>query len=131
MKEGLKAGLTGEIELIVDEGMVIDFLGKGVTPVYSTPSMIDHLEAASRKVLENYLENGESSVGTIVNVKHLAPTPIGMKVHARARLVEVDRRRCSFEVEAYDEKDKIGEGTHERFVIGIEKFASGVDSKKK
>ena len=130
MKDGLKAGLIGEIEVTVGEGMVINFLGEGFIPVYSTPSLIDHLEAASRKALEDYLDEGEESVGTVVNVKHLAPTPIGMKVTAKAILVEVDRRRCSFEVEAFDEKEKIGEGSHERFVINIERFSLGVEDKK-
>ncbi len=129
MKERLQPGISHELSRIVSRDMCVEFLGEKYMPVYSTPAMIWDMEEAARVALHPYLDEGEESVGTAINVKHLAATPIGMKVTARATLVELDRRRCVFEVEAFDEKGKIGEGTIERFIINIARFAEGVQEK--
>ncbi len=131
MKEKPEIGAYAEISINVTAKEVITFSGGGAPPVYSTPSMIDLMELTSHKVLEPYLEEGENSVGTQVEVKHLAATPIGMKVTVNSKLTGIDGRKCVFQVEAFDEKEKIGEGTHERFIIDVERFASRVKDKIK
>jgi len=129
MKEGLKVGLTFEqtIRVAPEEG--ITYLGPEYPSVFSTPSMIRLMEDTSRRLLEPYLEGGESSVGTAVNIRHLKATPVGMKVTAKSRLIEINDRRCRFEVEAYNEREKIGEGTHERAIIDKKRFTDRVRSK--
>ena len=84
--------------------------------------MIALMEMASYKSLEKYLENGQSSVGTYLDVKHVSATPVGMQVTAKAEITAVDGRRVEFNVSAYDEKGLIGEGKHERFIVNDEKF---------
>ncbi|HWP46692.1 MAG TPA: thiamine pyrophosphate-dependent enzyme [Candidatus Limnocylindrales bacterium] len=124
MKEGLKVGLSFEQTITVAPEEGITYLGPEYPSVFSTPSMIRLMEDTSRKLLEPYLDQGESSVGTAVNIRHLRPTPIGMKVTARSRLIEIRDRRCMFEVEAYNEREKIGEGFHERAIIDKKRFAA-------
>lgn len=93
-------------------------------PMYSTPAMVSHFEGLCLKMLLLFLDPGENSVGYRVDVRHMAPTPIGMKVTVKARVKEVDGRKCVFEVEAYNETGtKIGEGIHERRVIDMSRFA--------
>ena len=87
------------------------------------------MEGAACDALESFLPEGKTSVGTELNVKHTAPTPVGMKVWCECELVDMDRRRLVFEVTAYDERGVIGQGTHERFIINKEKFQSKVDQK--
>ena len=91
--------------------------------------MIALIEKTAVLSVEPYLEDGQSTVGTLVNVTHCAATPAGMKVHAETELVEVDRRKLTFKVSAYDERGLIGEGIHERFIIDIAKFQAKADSK--
>ena len=98
-------------------------LGTGVRSVYSTPAMIAMMERTSIHLVRPYLEEGEGSVGTKVNISHIAATPIGMKVRVRSTVKEIYGRRITFAVEAYNEKEKIGEGTHERAIINIKKFS--------
>lgn len=129
MKEGLQSGISHELSHIVSRDLCVEFLGEKHTPVYATPAMIWDMEEAARLALHSYLDEGEESVGTAINVKHLAATPLGMRVTVRAKLRELSRRRCVFEVEAFDEKEKIGEGTIERFIIDIARFAERVRAK--
>jgi predicted thioesterase len=91
--------------------------------------MILLLEETCHYTVAPYLGPGQQTVGTLVCVKHLAATPIGMKVRAEAEVVEVDRRRVKFKVAAYDEKDKIGEGEHERFIVDMDRFLAGLKNK--
>jgi predicted thioesterase len=93
--------------------------------------MVGLMENAALTLAQAGLDEGFSTVGTKVEVKHLAATPVGMKVRAKAKLVEIDRRRLVFEVEAYDDVETIGEGTHERFIVDIEKFLDKSKSKIK
>jgi predicted thioesterase len=129
MKENLQPGISHEFSRIVSRDMSAEFLGEKYTPVYSTPAMIWDLEEAARIALHPYLDEGEESVGTEINVKHLAATPVGMKVTLRAELLELNQRRCVFKVEAFDEKEKIGEGMIERFIINVARFAERVQAK--
>ena len=94
--------------------------------MYSTPAMVGHLEGLCLKMLQSHLDTGETSVGYRVDVRHLAPTPIGMKVTVKGRIKEVEGRKVLFEVEAYNESGaKIGEGIHERRIIDMSRFAGG------
>ena len=125
----LEVGLTLEQSLIVTEQLTASNLGSGALPVYGTPYMIAFMEGTSRKCVQPYLEEGCGTVGTMVNIKHLAASPIGMKITCRATLIEVDRRRLLFEVKAYDDDGLIGEGTHERFIINNDKFMEKTTAK--
>jgi predicted thioesterase len=131
MKAGLAPGATGEVILRVEgPAMTIQLEGAGAPAVYATPRLVWDMESAAREALRPFLEPGEETVGTRIEVRHLAATPVGMRVRATARVTEVDGRRVVFAVEAHDETEKIGEGTHERFVIQVAKFASRVAAKK-
>lgn len=118
----LLPGLTGEARTEVTDANTAAAVGSGGIQVFSTPMMIALMENAALQAVQPHLAAGESTVGTVVNIKHLAATPLGMQVRAVARLDAVEGRRLSFTVEAFDEREKIGEGTHERFVIGVERF---------
>jgi fluoroacetyl-CoA thioesterase len=125
----IRAGLTGRIDRVVEVQLTAAHLGSGGAAVLSTPMMILCMEEASHSAVAQHLPLTQSTVGTVVNIKHLAATPLGMKFHAEAELVEVDRRRLRFRVAAFDEKEKIGEGEHERFIIDVEKFAERLAAK--
>jgi len=122
MEINLKTGLIGEREELVTNKNTAMAYGSGGVAVYATPAMIGLMENASLSAVDPVLSEGMATVGTELNVKHLAATPVGMKVRARAELLEIDGKRLVFKVEAFDEKAKIGEGTHERYIINLEKF---------
>lgn len=125
----LKVGDRFESELIVEEKHTAAAFGSGSIFVFSTPMMIGLMENAALKCAGEGLPEGQSTVGTFVNVKHLAATPMNMKVRAVATLTEIEGKKLTFQVEAYDEKEKIGEGTHGRYVIDSEKFLKRVNEK--
>ena len=106
-------------------------VGSGDREVYATPAMIALIEKTAVKALEGALEENLTTVGTLLNVKHLSATPIGMQVSAKCTLVEVDKKRLVFNVEAYDECGLIGEGTHERFIVDKERFMAKAEGKLK
>lgn len=116
-------GEEGRVEAVVDETMIAAAVGSGSVRGLSTPSMIALMEAAAIAAIADALPPGMSSVGTRIDVRHLAPTPVGMRVVAEARVVGVDRRRISFVVSAFDAIGPIGEGTHERSIIDSARFA--------
>ena len=119
----LEAGQSAEVERIVTPDLTADALGNPGVKVLATPFVVTLLENAAHAVMKPHLPAGGGTVGTMVEMKHLAPTPLGMKVRAKATVVETDGKRCLFQVEAYDEVEKIAEGRHERFVIpNLEKF---------
>ena len=122
MNENIKVGLTHSFELIVGHEHSAISLGSGYLPVFGTPFMIACMEQAAAKATEKLLDKGYTTVGTGVNIVHTAATPIGGKVAATAKLVEIDRNKLVFEVQAKDEKGEIGKGTHERFIVNTEKF---------
>jgi len=99
-------------------------------PVFATPMMVTIMENAALNAVRDYLEPGESVVGTIVNVKHLAATPVGHQVTAEAVVTKVDGRRLEFDVSARDEIEAIGVGTHERMVVDLGRIAKKLDSKR-
>ena len=125
----IKVGITGEAKDQVTENNIAKTLRSGELKVYATPAMVALMEEAAYKSVQDELEEGKGTVGTEMNVKHLASTPIGMEVTAKAELIEVDRRRLVFKVEAFDERGKIGEGIHERFIIDNDKFQEKTDNK--
>ena len=118
----LHIGLTGEASTTVVHENTAAAVGAGGVEVFGTPMMIALMENAAWETVAEHLDEGHVTVGTLVNVKHLAATPLGQRVHATAELIEIDRRRLVFKVEAFDEKQKIGEGFHERFIVNLERF---------
>jgi len=131
MELNVKVGLTAEKEDLVTDKNTAMAYGSGGVSVYATPAMIGLMENAALSAVDPILPEGMATVGTELKVKHLAATPIGMKVRAKAELLEVDGKRLVFKVEAYDEKEKIGEGTHERFIINLSKFLAKCEEKGK
>jgi predicted thioesterase len=127
MKEGAKPGLEHDLVRVVTRDLSV--LATRTPPVFATAEMIRLMEYAAYQVLEPFYEDHESSVGVRIEVEHLAPTPLGMRVRATARLVRTEGRRYFFELTAYDEKEQIGRGTHERFVIEADRFANRLNSK--
>ncbi|MBE9506829.1 MAG: thioesterase family protein [Chloroflexi bacterium] len=125
----LVPGLTGEVEAVVTEANTADRWGSGLVPVFGTPALVGLMESAAVQALKGCLTPGQTSVGGRIDVRHLAPTPVGMRVHARAELVEVDGRRLKFRVEAWDEAERIGEAIHERFVIDEKRFVAKAKAK--
>lgn len=129
--KAIPAGATGHYHLLVTPEVAIDFLGDEAARVLSTPHLIAHMEWAARNALLPYLDEGEDSVGTTVDIRHLAATPVGMAVEFTSTVVEVSDRRVKFRVEARDERELVGEGLHERFVVNVAKFAARLATKRK
>jgi fluoroacetyl-CoA thioesterase len=127
----LAPGLTGTVELIVGDEHTAPSIGSGKVRVLATPVMINLIEAAALAAIEHLLPAGYQSLGTHLDVRHLAATPVGMKVRATARVTKVDGRAVSFEVSAHDERDLIGDGLHERVVVNVAKFDQRVQRKLK
>ena len=127
----LTPGITGEFEQVVTPELTADALGNEGVQVFATPFVINLMELTCNAVMKPELPEGFASVGTVVEMKHLAATPVGMKVRAKATLLETDGKRCLFEVTVWDETEKIAEGRHERFVVpNLEKFLSRAMSKR-
>ncbi|MBE3561099.1 MAG: thioesterase family protein [Ktedonobacteraceae bacterium] len=122
----LSLGMKGGATTVVTYENTAAAVGAGGVEVFGTPMMIALMENAAWRAVADALDEGQVTVGTLVNVRHLAATPIGQQVRAEAELVEIDRRRLVFNVVAYDEKQKIGEGSHERFIVQLERFLSSV-----
>ena len=127
----LTLGLNAEITLTVTEADTAAKWGSGLVPVFGTPSLVGLMEAAAVKALEGHLPEGQTTVGGHIDVRHLAATPVGMQVRARAELTSIDGRKLTFQIEAWDEVEKIGEALHERFVIDTEKFIARAKAKSK
>ncbi len=126
----LVVGLRGEArERVTADNTAIKY-GSGSVAVYATPAMIGLMEKAALSSVDPLLPAGQATVGTRLDVKHLAATPLGLTVVARSELVEVDGRRLVFRVEAYDDREKVGEGIHERFVITLDKFLQRAAAKE-
>jgi predicted thioesterase len=126
----IPVGARGEFQMLVTSEVAITFLGTEGPRVLSTPHMIGFMEMTCRNTVLPLLDAGYDTVGTHVNVAHLAASPIGMSVTFTAEVIRVDGRRVEFRVEARDEKEKIGEGTHERAIINIAKFATRLAQKQ-
>ncbi len=118
----LSPGAEGRAELIVGTEHTAAHVGSGQIAVLATPVMVNLMEAAALAAVETRLPNGYQTLGIHLNVSHVAATPVGMSVHARAELIEVDGRRLTFQVSAEDEHELIGEGTHERIIVDVARF---------
>jgi len=125
----LKPGLVGEVEKVVSPQMTATAVGNEGVEVLSTPHLIAFMEDAATRAVQPYLPAGAGTVGILVNIKHLAATPVGMRVRTRAVLREVDGRRFVFDVEAHDDVEKVGEGVHERFQIQTDRFLARIAEK--
>jgi len=125
----LLAGLTADLVHAVMEADTASKWGSGLVPVFSTPALVGLMEGAAVKALEGHLPPGQTTVGGRIDVRHLAATPVGMKVHARAELIAVEGRKLVFKVQAWDEVELIGEADHERFLVDEAKFLGKVQSK--
>ena len=124
----IRLGLKGKAEKIVDSTNTARTMGSGSLDVFATPALVAMMEEAAVNALG--LKDGQSSVGVSLEIKHTSATPVGLRVWAQAELIEVDRRRLVFKVEAFDETEIIGSGIHERFLIESEKFMAKVQMKQ-
>lgn len=126
----LKVGIKGKYSVTVEENMLASAVGSGLIPVFSTPFMVAIMECAASTSVADSVGEGNVTVGTKLDISHLAATPCGMDVYATSELVAVEGRKLTFKVEAYDACEKIGEGMHERFIVGAEKFVAKCNAKK-
>jgi predicted thioesterase len=118
----LKIAASGEARTMVSDDNTAVKYGSGSVDVFGTPAMIALMEEASINAVDSKLPDGYATVGVHLDVKHIAATPVGMNVTARAEITGIDGRKLTFRVEAFDESEKIGEGTHQRFVIELDRF---------
>lgn len=125
----LEKGIKGTLESIVTKENTAKAMGSGELDVYATPAMIALMEETAYKSVASELDAGSGSVGILMNVKHVAASPVGMKITCQSELESVEGRKLTFKVEAYDEAGLIGEGTHERFIIVNSKFQEKADKK--
>ena len=125
----LKEGLNTIKTKTVSESDSAKKYASGTIDVFATPAMIAFMEETSHHCIEQHLQKGQSSVGIHVDVKHLKATPIGMKVKCEAQLIKVEGKKLSFTVTAWDETEKIGEGTHMRYIIDSEAFLKALELK--
>jgi fluoroacetyl-CoA thioesterase len=131
MRDGLKVGSTGERRFVVEPAHAIDFAEGGMPAILCTPWLVWFLEHAARDAVVPFLDEGESTVGSHVDVDHLAATPVGHSVTCIARVVHVEGRQASFQLEARDEAEVIARGFHRLRVIDVERLARRVDSKNR
>ncbi|MFQ5970405.1 MAG: thioesterase family protein [Nitrososphaerales archaeon] len=117
----LNIGQASEETITVTKDMAVDFMGERGR-VLSTPSMIQLMEQRCRLMIKPYLDSTQESVGTKVNVQHLSAVPVGKNVMVKATLTQAEGRRCVFTVEAFHNQTKVGEGSHERFIVDLEEF---------
>jgi fluoroacetyl-CoA thioesterase len=123
-------GLMGKAEMVVREEDLVSQLGGVTLHVLSTPRLFQLLETAAVDAIQEFLGPGQMSLGSLVKIRHLSPTPLGMRVTAHAILKEVDERRLLFWVDAHDELEKVAEGEHERVLVSREKFFLRIEKKK-
>ena len=123
-------GLTGKCEMVVKEEDLVSHLGNVPVGVLSTPRLIQLLETAAVDAIREFIPSDQVSLGTEVKIKHLSATPLGMKVTGNALLKRVEENRLFFVVDAYDEKEKVAEGEHERVLVSKERFLQRVEKKR-
>lgn len=126
----LQPGVTGEKQEAVTENNTAIRYGSGEVPVYATPALVGLMEGAAIRAVDPHLPEGFCTVGTSIAIEHTAATPVGMTVTARARLARVEGRKLTFEVEAFDDRERVGKGTHGRFIVQIEKFMGRSQAKR-
>jgi fluoroacetyl-CoA thioesterase len=130
MSNSLAVGLTHEKVVKTGPGHSARNFFPDLPDVFGTPYLVGLFEGVSAELMAPHLGEGEQSVGIAMNLKHTAPTPLGMEVRAKTEVTQVEGRKLTFKVEAFDEKEKIGEAVHERFIINVEKFNQRVEAKK-
>lgn len=130
MAEALTVGASGQAVTRVTADNTAERFGNAGAAVFATPMLVALMEQAAIDALRPYLAAGQGSVGTRVEISHLAATPVGMTVKATATLMEVAGKKLTFTVEAYDDREKVGEGRHERYIIDTAKFLSKIATKK-
>ncbi len=126
----ITVGLKGTVKETVSDSNTAKAVGSGSLEVFATPMMIALMEKASCAAIQDVLEEGSTTVGTMVNIEHLSATPKGMEVTVESTVTAVDGRKISFETVAFDEAGVIGKGAHDRFIVNAEKFTSKTYSKK-
>jgi predicted thioesterase len=126
----IEVGLKGEARRVVTPDQTAEAFGSGLVPVYATPAMVALMEKAAVVALAGYLAPGDTTVGTKLEIVHLAATPLDDEVRAEAELVAVDGRRLSFALAAWDSTRKIGEGRHERMIVARDRFLESVGRKQ-
>ena len=122
LPEELKPGLSGTAEIVVGTRDTAPHVGSGKIGVLATPIMVNLMESAALQAVERFMPPGHQTVGTHLDVKHFAATPVGLRVRASAELVRIEGRTLTFRIHAEDERERIGEGMHERLVINVERF---------
>ena len=127
----LTPGLAAELEHLVTDDDTASRWGSGLVPVFSTPALVGLMESAAVQALSGHLAPGQTTVGAHIDVRHLAATPVGMRVRTRAELTAVEGRKLTFQIQAWDEVELIGEASHERFVVDEAKFVASVGAKRK
>lgn len=125
----VEVGLRSRAETVVNERNTASAVGSGLVPVFSTPSMIALMENAAVRAVQPRLAAGESSVGIAMNITHDAPTPVGMRAWAEAKVTAVEGRKITLEVAAWDEKGPIGKGVHQRYIIKPDQFVAKANAK--
>ena len=129
VSENLKPGLTGATEIVVGTRDTAPHVGSGKIKVLATPVLVGLMEEAALNAVEGLLPQGHQTVGTRLDITHVAATPVGLHVTARAELTGIDGRRLTFRIWADDERDRIGEGTHERIIVNVERFDARAQEK--
>jgi fluoroacetyl-CoA thioesterase len=127
--ENLRVGLKGASELVVGEEHTAPRVGSGRVHVLATPVMINVIEAAALAAIEHLLPAGYQSLGTRLDVRHFAATPVGMRVRAEVEVTGIDKRTVRFRIAVTDEKEPIGDGTHERMIVNVARFDVRVQDK--
>ncbi|MBQ9814503.1 MAG: thioesterase family protein [Lachnospiraceae bacterium] len=125
----METGIKGRTEMTVAPEQSAKNVGSGLVDVFATPAMVALMEKTASSSVLPYLEEGQGTVGISLNITHDAATPVGMKVWCESELIKVEGRKLTFKVEAFDEKERIGGGTHERFIITTEKFQAKANAK--
>ena len=125
----LQPGLSGTAEIVVGTRDTAPHVGSGKIGVLATPIMVNVMEAAALQAVERFMPPGHQTVGTHLDVRHYAATPVGLRVRARAELTRIEGRTLTFSIVAEDERERIGEGTHERLIINVERFDQRMQKK--
>jgi predicted thioesterase len=129
MKSIPRVGTTNEFEFVVEQKHVIEFASDGMPAVLSTPSLVGLLERTARQAIASFLEDDERSVGAEIELRHLAPTPLGQRVTCMARVIRAEGREVTFQVEARDQQELIARGVHKRAIIRLQSFSQRVGKK--
>jgi len=130
MSFNLEVGMTGRVDLVVEDKHSAANFGSGNVDVFATPMMVGLMENAAHATVDKHLPEGHATVGIQLEIRHLAATPIGMNVYAIAELVKQEGKKLTFKIEAFDDEEKIGSGTHERYIIQLDPFIEATENKK-